>query len=162
MTRRSRHGMHVVRDVDARGAGKISPASPIVPAPLFLNLHQQSVMLAVAGKLNAETAGRLRMYLSMFTVDGGPEELVLDLSDVFAVDADGMAPIVEAEEEMCLRTASVRLVSLSAAVTRYLDDVRRDRTLAACRPPAPDGGPGEPDGGSAEAALDDGPRRGQD
>jgi anti-anti-sigma regulatory factor len=60
---------------------------------------------------------------------------VLDLSDVCAVDGDGMAPILEAEEVLSLRAASLRLASVSAAVAQSLDDARSARILGADRPP---------------------------
>jgi anti-anti-sigma factor len=118
------------------------------------------VVLAIAGTLNADTAGRLRMYLSMFTVDGGPRELLLDLADVVAVDEDGMALILEAGELLGLREASLRLTAVSEAVTRYLDGVRDSRTLATGSPPgvlSPD-----PVVGPAVSVLDERARRGRD
>src|SRR5689334_19603493 len=118
MTGRSRHGLHVVRDNVASMASHL----PIPDQRGSVSLHLQSVVLAVAGRLNATTAGRLRMFLAMFTVDGGPRELVLDLSDVSSVDDDGMAPIFEAEEVLSLRSATLRLVCMSAPVARFLDD----------------------------------------
>jgi anti-anti-sigma regulatory factor len=149
MTGQSRHGLYVVR-------GAYAPTAPqnntIPPDPLkrpLLSLHQQSVGLAIGGSLKADTAGRLRMFLSMFTDGGGPSVLVLDLAEVSAVNEDGMAPIVEAEEAMRLRMASLRLASVSASVACFLDDVRHCRSLTAGLQPSPDGGP-------AEAALDDG------
>ena len=78
------------------------------------------------------------------------------MSDVRAVDEDGMAPIFEADEAMCFRTASMRLSSMSAAVARYPVDVRLDGMLATCRPPEPDGAPEVP------ARDDDRSRRGED
>jgi anti-anti-sigma factor len=119
MTGRSRHGLHVVRDGDP-------PAGEPVPRPRepLLSLQQRSVVLAVGGRLDADSAGRLRMFLSMFSIEGGPRELVLDLSGVVAVDEDGMAPVLEAAEAMRLRAGTLRLVSVSAAVTRHLDDDR--------------------------------------
>ncbi len=96
----------------------------------------------------------------MFTVDAGPRELLLDLSDVVAVDEDGLAPVFEADELMGLRTASLRLTSVSAAVTHYLDGVRGNRTLATG--PLPGAASPGPVGGPAASALDDHPRRGQD
>jgi anti-anti-sigma regulatory factor len=156
MSGRSRRGLHVVRE----GLAPLKePTDPLLTSghrPLTLGLHQQSVALGIAGTLNADTAGRLRLFLSMFTVDGGPRELVLDLSDVLAVDEDGMAPIFEADEAMCSRTASMRLSSMSAAVARYLVDVRLDGMLATGRPPEPDDAPELP------ARDDDPPRRGED
>src|SRR3954468_18147295 len=121
MTGRSRHGLHVVRDGDA-------PDQASVPRPRepLLSLHQRSVVLAIGGRLDADTAGRLRMFLSMFSGEGGPRGLGLDLSDVFSVDEEGMAPVFEAEEAMRLRAASLRLAGVSAAVALYLDDVRCD------------------------------------
>jgi anti-anti-sigma regulatory factor len=118
------------------------------------------VVLAIAGTLNADTAGRLRMFLSMFTVDGGPRELLLDLSDVVAADEDGMAPIFEADELLLPRRASLRLTAVSAAVTHFLDDVRCDRTLATG--PSPGVLSPDPVGEPAASAFDDGPRRGED
>jgi anti-anti-sigma factor len=158
MTGRSRHGLHVVRD------GETPPGEPDVPSArgrLLLSLQQRSVVLAIGGRLDADTAGRLRMFLSMFSVEGGPRELVLDLSDVFSVDEEGMAPVFEAEEAMRLRAASLRLAGVSAAVALYLDDVRCDRTLVTgppLEPAAPDpvGGPGAP------PLDDDRPSRGRD
>ena len=160
MTGRSQHGLHVVRDGVAPTAEEITPVPPTARGRLFLSLHQRSVVLAIGGRLNADTAGPLRMFLSMFSVDGGPREMVLDLSDVVAVDNDGMAPIHEADESMRLRAASVRLASVSAAVARYLDDIRCGRTLATGSPP--ERGSQDPAGGPTVSALDDGrPRRGQ-
>lgn len=131
MIGRSRHGLHVVRD------GEAPIAEPMPPGPVerrSVSLHLSSVALAVAGRLDANTAARLRMFLSVFTVDGGPMELVLDLSDVSDVDADGMAPIFEAADVLSLRTASLRLTSLSLAVAHFLDGARHDRTLVTDRP----------------------------
>jgi anti-anti-sigma factor len=125
MTGRERHGLHVVRDGDAP-SGEPPGAEPGDRAST--SVHLQSVVLAVAGTLTTDTAGRLRMFLSMFTVDGGPRELVLDLADVSAVDGEGMAPIVEAAELLSLRSASLRLASVSAAVANLLA-TRGDRTL---------------------------------
>ena len=84
--------------------------------------------------MNADTAGRLRVFLTMSTVDGGPAELVLDLAAVHAVDEEGMAPIHEADEAMRLRLASLRLAPVSAAVTHHLDEARCSRTLAVVPP----------------------------
>jgi anti-anti-sigma factor len=141
MTGRSRHGLHLVRD---GGAASGEPAGPEPGDHEAATVHVQSVVLAVAGRLTADTAGRLRMFLSVFTVDGGPRELVLDLSDVSAVDRDGVAPIVEAAELLSLRAASLRLTSVPAAVAHFLD-TRGDRTLVTDRPSlVPDGRGGPP------------------
>lgn len=148
MTERSRHGLHLVRGADAPTASQNSTAPPNALERPLLRLRQQSVVLAIGGSLNADTAGRLRLFLSMFTDRGGPSELVLNLAEVFAVDEDGMAPIIEAEEMMRLRMASLRLSSLSAAVSRFLDDARHGSSLTMGLQPSPDGGP-------AGAALDD-------
>jgi len=156
MTGRARHGLHLVRDGDAQPAEQVTPVLPDAPERPFLTLHEDSVELAIGGRLNADTAGRLRMFLSMFTVVGGPRELVLDLSEAFAVDEDGMAPIFEAEEVMRLRRASLRLAPVSTSVAQFLDDVRHGRTLTTGEPPEPDGRPGGPAPGHGR------PRRGQD
>jgi anti-anti-sigma regulatory factor len=148
MTGQSRHGLYVVRGADAPAAQN-SAAAPDAFEHRLLRVHQLSVVLAIGGSLNADTAGRLRLFLSMFTDGGGPAELVLDLAEVFAVDEDGMAPIIEAEEAMRLRMASLRLASVSASVACFLDDFRHGRSLTAELPPSPDGGP-------VGAALDDG------
>lgn len=142
MTGRSRHGLHVVRDGVVPGA---EPTTSGLPGPYehgSVRVHLSSVVLAVAGRLDATTAGRLRMFLSVFTVDGGPRELVLDLSHVSAVDGDGMAPIFEAERVLSLRTASLRLASLPRAVADFLDHARRDQPVGTDRPPEIPGGPG--------------------
>ncbi|MEX5717119.1 STAS domain-containing protein [Geodermatophilus maliterrae] len=111
----------------------LPPADPPPPEDcperLVLSLRQQSVVLRIGGQLNADTAGRLRLFLSMFTVDGGPEELVLDLAGVHAVDEDGMAPVHEADDWMRLRQASLRLASVSPAVAAHLRDARCSRML---------------------------------
>jgi anti-anti-sigma regulatory factor len=156
MTGRARHGLHLVREGDAQGAPQTTSALPDSPGRRFLSLRQQSVVLAIGGRMNADTAGRLRMFLSMFTVDSGPGELVLDLSGVFAVDEDGMAPVFEADEMMRLRMASLRLAPVSASVAQFLDDVRCGRTLATDGPPEWDSDPGGPVPG------DDRPHHGQD
>jgi anti-anti-sigma regulatory factor len=159
MSGRSRHGLHVVRDGDAPAAVESAPVLRRPGGRQFVTFQQRSVVLAIGGTLNADTAGRLRMFLSMFTADGGPQELLLDLSEVVAVDEEGMAPVVEADELLGLRTASLRLTSVSAVVTHYLEDVRRDRPLATGSPP----GVASPDPvGGPVSALDDRPRRGQD
>ncbi|MBM7808664.1 anti-anti-sigma regulatory factor [Geodermatophilus bullaregiensis] len=105
------------------------PPPPAHPERLVLSLHQQSVVLRIGGQLNADTAGRLRLFLSMFTVDGGPEELVLDLAGVHAVDEEGMAPVHEADDWMRLRQASLRVAAVSPAVAAHLGDARCSRTL---------------------------------
>ncbi len=156
MSGRSRHGLHVVQENVAPLEEPILPLLTSVHRPLSPGLIQQSVALGIAGPLNADTAGRLRMFLPMFTIDGGPRDLVPDLSDVRTVDEDGMAPIFEADEAMCSRPASMRLSSTSAAVARYLIDVRRDGMTATGRPPEPDDAPEVP------ARDDDRPRRGED
>jgi anti-anti-sigma factor len=147
MTTRSRHGLHAVRDGDAPRVDVTDPA-PRDHGSVRVDL--QSVVLAVAGRLTADTAGRLRMFLSMFTVDGGPRELVLDLSDVSAVDGDGMAPIAEAAEVLGLRGASLRLTSVSTAVAHVLD-THGDLALLTGRPSLVPGGrgtgPGDDDPG---------------
>lgn len=128
MTGRSRHGLHVVRD------GHTPAPLPVVSrlsSPRehgSVSVSLQCVVLAVAGRVNTNTAARLRMFLSMFTVDGGPRELVLDLSAVSHVDDAGMAPIFEAAEVLALRSATLRLVSVSAPVAHLLDDPDRDDT----------------------------------
>jgi anti-anti-sigma regulatory factor len=160
MSGRSRHGLHVVRDGDAPAAEKTTPPLPFPGGRPLVTLRQQSVVLSIAGTLNADTAGRLRMFLSMFTVEGGPRELLLDLSEVVAVDEDGLAPVLEADELLGLRRASLRLASVSAAVSHFLDGVRGERTLTTGSPPGV-ASPG-PVGGPAASALDDRPRRGQD
>jgi len=149
MTGRSRRGLYVVRGADAPTASQNSVVPPNGLERPLLSLRQQSVVLAIGGNLNADTAGRLRLFLSMFTDGGGPSELVLDLAEVFAVDEEGMAPIIEAEEAMRLRMASLLLASVSAAVACFLDDVRHGRSLTAALPPSQDGGP-------PGAELDDG------
>jgi anti-anti-sigma regulatory factor len=157
MSGRARHGLHLVEHGDAQAAEPITPVLAGASERLALGLHQQSVVLGIAGRLNADTAGRLRMFLSMFTVDGGPRELQLDLSGVFAVDEEGMAPIIEAEEAMHLRTASLRLASASAAVVHFLDDPRHDRTFATGQPPG--AAPPEPQGWPGASALTTAVRR---
>jgi anti-anti-sigma factor len=160
MSGRSRHGLHVVRDDEAPPAEEITAVPRPPRGRPFVTFQQQIVVLKIAGTLNADTAGRLRMFLSMFTVEGGPRELLLDLSEVVAVDEDGLAPVLEADELLGLRRASLRLTSVSAAVSHYLDGVRGDRTLTTGSPPGV-ASPG-PVGGPAASALDDRPRRGQD
>jgi len=124
MTGRARHGLHVVRDGEPPTADPIVPALPDALRRPFLSLSQQSAELAIGGRLDADTAGRLRIFLSMFTVDGGPEELLLDLSGAFAVDEEGMAPIFEADVAMRLRQASLRLAPVSPSVAQFLDQAR--------------------------------------
>jgi anti-anti-sigma regulatory factor len=153
MTGRARHGLHLVRDGAPPAAEPIVPALPDALRRPFLSLSQQSAELAIGGRLDADTAGRLRIFLSMFTVDGGPEELLLDLSGAFAVDEEGMAPIFEADVAMRLRRASLRLAPVSPSVALFLDRVGAGRTLPPAEEPEPDGGPEEPDPG------DGGPRR---
>lgn len=153
MTGRARHGLHVVRDGEPPTADPIVPALPDALRRPFLSLSQQSAELAIGGRLDADTAGRLRIFLSMFTVDGGPEELLLDLSGAFAVDEEGMAPIFEADVAMRLRRASLRLAPVSPSVALFLDQVGAGRTLPTGGAPEPDGGPEEPEPG------DGGPRR---
>jgi hypothetical protein len=97
----------------------------------------------------------------MVTPEGGPREVLLDLSDVVAVDEEGMAPVFEADELLGLRRASLRLTSVSAAaVTHFLDDVRCDRTLATG--PSPGVLSPDPVGEPAASAFDDRPPRGED
>ena len=150
MPGRSRHGLHAVMDGDGPLAAGISALSEPGKGT-SVGLHLQSAVLGISGTLNADTAGRLRMVLSMFTVDGGPRELVLDLSEVFAVDEEGIAPIVEADETMHQRTASLRLTSVSPAVARFLDDGRSDRAVAARL--SPGGAPPEPESRPGFSAL---------
>src|SRR6476646_8418657 len=111
MAGRPRHGLHLVGD---GGAASEKPPGPEPGHLEHASVRLQSVVLAVAGRLNADTAGRLRMFLSMFTVEGGPRELVLDLSGVSSVDFEGMAPIEEADDLLSLRAASLRLVCVPA------------------------------------------------
>ena len=127
MAGRSRHGLHVVRGDGSPAAAPGLRLTEDGGTRPYLSLHQQSVVLCIGGLLNADTASRLRVFLSMFTVDGGPAELVLDLAAVQAVDEDGMAPIREADESMRLRQGSLRLVSVSPAVTQHLEDDGRPR-----------------------------------
>ena len=145
MTGRTRHGLHVVRD-DGAPSGEPTGSEP--GAHESASVHLQSVVLTVAGTLTADTAGRLRMFLSMSTVDGGPVELVLDLSGVSTVDGDGMAPIVEAAEVLSLRAASLRRTSMSPAVADFLDR-RGDRTPVTDRPSLVPGGSGDRPGDDA-------------
>ena len=100
MAGRSRHGLHVVEEGRPPGAPSRVRFTEDGGKRPFLSLHQQSVVLRIGGLLNADTAGRLRLFLSMSTVDGGPAEVVLDLAAVHAVDEDGMAPIHVADESM--------------------------------------------------------------
>ena len=72
MSGRSRHGLHVVRDGDAPAAEEFSPVPRFARGRPFVAFRQQSLVLAIAGTLNADTAGRLRMFLSMVTAEGGP------------------------------------------------------------------------------------------
>ena len=137
MTGRARHGLHLVRDGEPPAAEPIVPARPDALRHPFLSLSQQSAELAIGGRLDADTAGRLRTFLSTFTVDGGPEELLLDLSGAFAVDEEGMAPIFEAEVAMRLRRASLRLAPVSPSVAQFLDQVRAGQE----EPDPGDGGP---------------------
>ena len=160
MSGRSRHGLHVVRDGDAPAAEEASPVPRFAGGRPFVAFRQQSLVLAIAGTLNADTAGRLRMFLSMVTADGGPREVLLDLSDVVAVDEEGMAPVFEADELLGLRRASLRLTSVSAAVTYFLDDVRCDRTLATG--PSPGVLSPDPVGEPAASAFGDRPPPGED
>jgi anti-anti-sigma regulatory factor len=153
MTGRARHGLHLVRDGAPPAAEPIVPALPDALRRPFLSLSQQSAELAIGGTLDADTAGRLRIFLSMFTVDGGPEELLLDLSGAVAVDEEGMAPIFEADVARRLRRASLRLAPVSPSVALFLDQVGAGRTLPTAGAPEPGGGPEEPDPG------DGGPRR---
>jgi hypothetical protein len=86
---------------------------------------------------------------------------VLDLSEVVAINDDGMAPIFEARETMSLQQGSLRVSSLSPEVAHYLDAVRCDRALAVGSPPhgaSPDPAVGSPAG----AAEDGAPHTGDD
>jgi len=149
MPGRSRHGLHAVPDGltpdgDAPDGGAPDGGAPTLDPPAvgaspsrqdgrarsFLSLEQRSVVLGIGGRLDADTAGRLRLLLTMFTISGGPTELVLDLSGVIAVDEDGMAPVHEADEAMTLRRGTLRLAAVSPAVAAYLGDVRCGRTPA--------------------------------
>jgi anti-anti-sigma factor len=136
MARRSRHGLHVVPDGGTPAEPDLTPLLPPPGGPLRLDVGLHSVVLGVGGRLDADTAGRLRLFLSVFTVDGGPRELVLDLSGVDALDQDGMAPIQEADEAMSLRQASLRLVAPSPAVAHFLADAGSAWTLPCGPPPA--------------------------
>ncbi|MEU2348532.1 STAS domain-containing protein [Modestobacter sp. NPDC049651] len=111
--------MHVVQ----AGAAPMAESVPVDTRRLVLSLHQRSVVLTIGGMLNADTAGRVGMFLSMFTGAGGPEQLVLDLSAVITVDAAGMAPIHDADASMRSRQGDLRLASVSSAVARHLLDV---------------------------------------
>jgi anti-anti-sigma factor len=128
MTGRPRHGLHVVRDGDPPRSDTVAPLHRDTARPV-LTLTQETVVLALRGQLNADTAGRLRMFLAMFTVDGGPQELVLDLGGVHLVDEAGMGPIHEAREALRLRSAALRLVAPSAAVSHLLTDLRGTEPL---------------------------------
>ena len=128
MTGRRQHGLHVVHDGDPPGEGTVASLHRPAARRPSLTLTQETVVLGVSGQLSADTAGRLRMVLGMFTMDGGPRELVLDLAGVHAVDEAGMGPLYEADEAMRLRSASLRLVSLSAAVCRR--DLRCTETFS--------------------------------
>ena len=149
MTGRPRHGLHVVRDVDPPGTDTVAPLQRDAARRPVLILTQETVVLALRGQLNADTAGRLRMFLAMFTVDGGPRELVLDLGGVHLVDEAGMVPIHEAGEALRLRSAALRLVAPSAAVAHLLTDHRGTQALPSdvlglapedgMEPPQPDG-----------------------
>ena len=130
MTGRSRRGLHVVRDGDPPGGNAGAPVHREAGRRPSLTVSQETVVLALAGHLNADTAGRLRMFLNMFTVDGGPQELVLDLGGVHLVDEAGMEPIYEADEALHLRSAVLRLVAPSAAVSHLLTDLRGTQTFA--------------------------------
>ena len=129
MTGRPRHGLHVVHDGDPPGGDTVAPLHRNAVRRASITVAQQTVVLAVTGQLNADTAGRFRMFLTMFTVDGGPRELVVDLAGVHAVDEAGMEPIYEADEAMRLRSASLRLVALSAAVAHLFRDLHRMETF---------------------------------
>jgi hypothetical protein len=150
----------VVRDGDAPAAEEIASLHRSPGERPFVAVQQQTVVLTVAGTRTADTTGQLRVLLAMSTAEGGPGELVLDLSGVVAVDEDRPAPVLEAEKLLVLRTASRRVRSVSAAATRHLDDVHVNRALAAGSPP----GVAVPDraGGTATSALDDRPGREQD
>jgi anti-anti-sigma regulatory factor len=160
MAERSRHGLHLVTE---------GPAPAAAPAPALrearrcagISLHQRTVVLRVGGRLDADTAGRLRLFLSLFTVDGGPEELVVDLSGVHALDEDGMEPIHEAGAEMSLRQASLRLADPSPAVAHFLADARCDRRISNGPPPGA-AVPGWAGGPVVPAPEDDGPSGGRD
>lgn len=152
MSGRSRHCLNVAQENLAPVDEPILAPLRSVHRPLSPGLIRKSAALCIAGSLHAGTAGRLQMFLPMFTADGGPRELLPDLSDVFAVDEDAMAPIVEADEAMCARKASIRPSSMTAAVARHLVDLRLDGMLATGQPPEPDAVPEAPVGDS------DGPR----
>jgi anti-anti-sigma factor len=131
MTGRPRHGLHLVRNGDPPAPDTVAAPHPEAPRRPTLTLTQETVVLALRGQLNADTAGRLRMFLSMFTMDGGPQELVLDLRGVHLVDEAGMAPIHEADEAQRMRSATLRLVAPSPAVSHLLTDLRGTRSVPA-------------------------------
>lgn len=122
MAERSRHGLRVVSDGDEPDPPPIT-VFPEDPGRALLELRQESVVLRVTGRLNADTSGRLRMFLAMFTVAGGPRKIVLDLSDVDAIDAAGMGPIYEADAAMSLREGSLQVISASGVVAHLFGDV---------------------------------------
>jgi anti-anti-sigma regulatory factor len=133
MRNRPRHGLHLVPRNAVLPQVESSDGTARVLAPArraFVSLSQESVVVAVGGRLNADTAGRLRLFLTMFTLDGGPRELVVDLAGAYTVDDAGMSPIWEADEAMRLRAGALWLAHPSPAVTHYLEDGRHDRALA--------------------------------
>ena len=74
MSGRLRHGLNVVQENPAPLDEPILPLLTSVHRPLSPGLVRQSAVLGIAGSLHADTAGRLQMFLPMFTVDGGPRE----------------------------------------------------------------------------------------
>jgi anti-sigma B factor antagonist len=106
--------------------------------------HGDWTVVSVRGAIDVATAPLLRECLADLQ-DGGPAKILLDLSDVDHIDADGLDVIVAGLDRARARRAHLRLVGVGEPLARQLDF--DGFTLR-----SPDGG--DEDGESLDVRLD--------
>lgn len=107
------------------------------PQPILTLVHSaatafsivdQAVVVALHGDLTAASVPLVRAHLLSLVDDGGPDLIVVDLSDVSSIDEAGALPLLEAHHMHSRRQGCMRLGAISAAVAAFLE---AHRTFAA-------------------------------
>lgn len=94
-------------------------------ASVPLIIREDSLSISLRGHLTGSSAAMMRLHLLTLAATGGPEELILNLSDVHAIDPDGAEPLLEAQELQHRRGGILRIESPSSVVLQFLCTQRR-------------------------------------
>ena len=82
--------------------------------------HGDWTVVSVRGEIDVATAPLLRECLADLQ-DGGPAKILLDLSDVDHIDANGLDVIVAGLDRARARHTHLRLVGVGEPLARQLD-----------------------------------------